>query len=201
MQLAELSDGPDDLYRSNIQISELNALNACIAIIRFKQMRGFYLEEVPYYHVLFDVGDMKTVGSFQDPVKFRLERVHYIPAVLEPRVLYISEEFGIAMHLCPCGCGCKVKTPLGPTEWSVEETAEGPTVRPSIGNWQQPCKSHYFIHRGEVVWSPKWSPEQIEAGRRVEEARRTAYFAARYRKKGFVGRLFSFTRKVFRIGE
>ena len=84
MQLAELSDGPDDTYRSNIQISELNALNAALAIIKFKQLRGFYFEEVPYYHLLLDVGDMKTVGSFHDPIRFRLQRVHYMPAVLEP---------------------------------------------------------------------------------------------------------------------
>ena len=61
--LAELSDGPNDLYRSNIQISELNALNACMAIIRFKQLRGFYFEELPYYHLLFEVGDLKVVGE------------------------------------------------------------------------------------------------------------------------------------------
>ncbi len=198
MKLAELSDSPDGLYRSNIQISELNALNACLAVMRFKQARGFYLEEVPYFNVLFDIGDMKTVGSFQDPIRFRLQHVQYMPAVLEPRVLYVAEEFDIAMHLCPCGCGSKVKTPLGPTEWSIEETAEGPTVRPSIGNWQQPCKSHYAIHRGAVVWSLRWSPQQIEAGRRAEEANRLAYYAALYRKKGIIGRLLRFARKAFR---
>jgi hypothetical protein len=196
MQLAELSDSPGDLYRSNIQISELNALNACLAVIRFKQLRGFYLEEIPYYHVLFDVGDMKTVGSFHDPKRIRLQRVHYMPAVLEPWILYVSEEFDIAMHLCACGCGTVVKTPLGPAEWSVEETAEGPSMHPSIGNWQQPCRSHYFIQRGEIVWARKWSPQQIEAGRRAEEVRRNVYFAALYRKKGFIGRLMRFTKKV-----
>ena len=168
-----------------------------MAVLRYKQLRGFYLEEVPYYHVLFDVGDMKTVGSFQEPVRFRLQRVQYMPAVLEPRVLYVSDEFDIAMHLCACGCGSKVKTPLGPTEWSIEETPEGPTVRPSIGNLQQPCKSHYLIHRGEVVWSLKWSPEQIDAGRRADEARRLAYYAALHRKKGIFSRLLGFARRVF----
>lgn len=28
--LAEMSDQPDDIYRTNIQISEINALNACL---------------------------------------------------------------------------------------------------------------------------------------------------------------------------
>jgi uncharacterized protein DUF6791/ThiF family protein len=61
--LAELKDQPDDLYRANIQIGELNALNAVLAIIRFKQLRGFYFEEISYYHLLFEIGDLKVVGS------------------------------------------------------------------------------------------------------------------------------------------
>lgn len=61
--LAELVDRPDDLYRSNIQIGELNALNACLAILRFKQLRGFYYEEQPYYHLLFGVGDLSVAGD------------------------------------------------------------------------------------------------------------------------------------------
>ncbi len=36
------TDAPDDVYKSNIQIAELNALNAALAVIRFKQIRGFY---------------------------------------------------------------------------------------------------------------------------------------------------------------
>ena len=63
--LAELTKSLDDAYRVNIQISELNALNACLAVIRFKQLRGFYFEEIPYYQLLFEVGDLKVVGEFQ----------------------------------------------------------------------------------------------------------------------------------------
>jgi len=61
--LAELADTPDDLYRSNIQIGELNALNACLAAIKFKQLRGFYFEELPYYHFLLELADLKIVGT------------------------------------------------------------------------------------------------------------------------------------------
>lgn len=63
MGLAETSDQPDDIYRTNIQISEINALNACLAVIRFKQLRGFYLEETPYYHLLLEIADLKVVGE------------------------------------------------------------------------------------------------------------------------------------------
>lgn len=61
--LAELVDGADDLYRTNIQIGELNALNACLAVIRFKQLRGFYGEESSYYHLLLGVGDLRILGD------------------------------------------------------------------------------------------------------------------------------------------
>lgn len=61
--LAELADRPEDLYRANIQISELNGLNACLAVLRFKQLRGFYFEEFPYYNLLFEICDLKIVGE------------------------------------------------------------------------------------------------------------------------------------------
>ena len=99
-----------------------------------------------------------------------------MPKELEPGVLYVSEEFETAAHLCACGCGSKIRTPLGPIGWSFDETPAGPSRSPSIGNWQQPCQSHYWIHRGELVWSGQWTPEQIEAGRRREHERRVAYY-------------------------
>lgn len=60
--LAELADHPDDLYRANIQIGELNALNACLAVIKFKQLRGFYSADVPSYHLLFGIADLKIAS-------------------------------------------------------------------------------------------------------------------------------------------
>jgi hypothetical protein len=109
-------------------------------------------------------------------MKFELQRVHYMPKELKPGVLYVSDEFDIAIHLCACGCGSKVKTPLGPTEWSVRETKSGPSLWPSVGNWQQPCQSHYWIDYGTIKWAAKWTPEQIESGRQHEEARRRDYY-------------------------
>lgn len=64
--LAPTADDPADEYRTNIQIGELNALNACLAVMRFKQLRGFYLEEVPSYHLLFKAGDLKIIASSHD---------------------------------------------------------------------------------------------------------------------------------------
>lgn len=63
--LATLADIEDDLYHANIQISELNALNATLAVIRFKQLRGFYLDESDYCHMLLGIGDLKLAGESQ----------------------------------------------------------------------------------------------------------------------------------------
>ena len=121
-------------------------------------------------------------------MRIRLEHVRYMPGTLEPGVLYVSEEFGAAAHLCACGCGSKIRTPLGPTEWSVEDTAAGPTLEPSVGNWQLACQSHYLIADGEVIWAPQWTAEEIADGRRREEERRRKYYEALDRKRGGVVR-------------
>ncbi len=62
-RLAPLSDIPDDVYKNNIQISELNALNACLAIIKYKQLRGFYVDDNSYYHTLFNIDGLNCVGE------------------------------------------------------------------------------------------------------------------------------------------
>jgi len=62
-QLSPEIDEQNDLYRTNIQISELNALNACLAVIKFKQIKGFYKEENSFYHLLFEVSELKLYGE------------------------------------------------------------------------------------------------------------------------------------------
>jgi hypothetical protein len=111
-------------------------------------------------------------------MRIRLKRVHMMPAQLELGVLYVSEEFETAAHLCACGCGSKVRTPLGPTEWTFTDHPDGPSLDPSVGNWQRPCQAHYWIDRGEIEWSTQWNPQQIAAGRAAEDRRRDAYYSA-----------------------
>lgn len=60
MGLAPTADDAEDIYKSNIQIGELNALNAVLAVIKFKQLRGFYGDETPAYHLLFEIGTIKV---------------------------------------------------------------------------------------------------------------------------------------------
>lgn len=110
---------------------------------------------------------------------FTLRHVEFMPRELEPGILFVSQRFGVAGHLCACGCGNKVMTPLREMEWSLSELNGRPTLDPSIGNWQLACRSHYVIADGEVLWMPAWSQARVDAGRAREIARREAYFAAR----------------------
>lgn len=113
-------------------------------------------------------------------MEIKIQRVQYMPKELASGILYVSEEFDIAMHLCACGCGSKIRTPLGVTEWRVEETKDGVTLYPSVGNWQQKCQSHYWIHGGKVFWAESWSKEKVAAGRKREGQRRQVYYDSIY---------------------
>ncbi len=132
-------------------------------------------------------------------MKIEVQRIHYMPKDLKLGVLYVSDEFGIAAHLCPCGCGSKIRTPLGPIDWTLEETHNGPTLKPSVGNWQIPCQSHYWITEGKIEWSTKWTSDQIAAGYRAEEARRSDYYTALDRKRGgILQRLWNLISSLFK---
>ena len=48
--------GDNDLYASNIQIAELNSINAIFAVIRWKKHVGFYLNARNEHECTFDVG-------------------------------------------------------------------------------------------------------------------------------------------------
>jgi tRNA A37 threonylcarbamoyladenosine dehydratase len=43
-RIAFVGNGQDDVYSKNIQIAELNALNAALAVIKWKKLFGFYLD-------------------------------------------------------------------------------------------------------------------------------------------------------------
>lgn len=106
----------------------------------------------------------------------KLFHVEYLPKELEPGIFYVSKEFKVAGHLCPCGCGNKIITPLGRMEWKFSENNGEATLYPSIGNWQLPCRSHYWIRKGKIKWSYSWSDERIEKGRKAEEEKRKQYY-------------------------
>lgn len=99
-----------------------------------------------------------------------------IPDVLEEHVIYISLEYKTIAHLCPSGCGNKVVLNIAPIGWSVMFDGDTVTLSPSIGNWNLPCKSHYWIRRSEVKWAPELTSEQIEKGRMFEDLDTRDYY-------------------------
>ena len=66
MQLAPTHDAQDDIYKANIQIAELNALNASLAVILYKKHLGFYVDDEPLYNLLFEIGDMHVMRQGDD---------------------------------------------------------------------------------------------------------------------------------------
>ena len=78
----------------------------------------------------------------------------YIPEQLEEGILYISEEFQIAIHLCACGCKRQTVTPLENDGWALTKNNQKVTLRPSIGNFmgENPYHSHYYITDNKIQW-------------------------------------------------
>ena len=110
----------------------------------------------------------------------RLEHrfVRHIPEKAEPGVLYISIEYATAVHSCCCGCGEEVVTPFTPTDWSMIYDGDSVTLRPSIGNWNMACRSHYLIIKNRVIEAKPWSKKQIEKEKKRDKAAKAQYFEA-----------------------
>lgn len=114
-------------------------------------------------------------------LSFRPAFVDEVPDELSHGVLYVSIEHASMIHLCACGCGSEVVLPLTPEDWKLTYDGEHVSVSPSVGNWSLPCRSHYFIRSGEVVWAGDWSEERIHDGRNADLVRK----AKRYDGDGF----------------
>jgi hypothetical protein len=93
------------------------------------------------------------------------EFVEYVPEKVEEGKVYVSIPFKVVMHVCCCGCGVEVATPISPADWQL--TFDGDTVSlwPSIGNWGLPCQSHYWIEEDRVVWAASWTKKEIASAR------------------------------------
>jgi hypothetical protein len=113
----------------------------------------------------------------------RPQFVEFIPEELEEGVLYISQTYRTAVHRCCCGCGREVVTPLSPADWTLEVINGAVTLRPSVGNWSLPCRSHYIIREGKVVWARDMSRDEIERGRIHDQHLRDVRFAEVNRQK------------------
>ena len=108
----------------------------------------------------------------------RHEFVDLIPDDMAEGVLYVSVQYATATHKCACGCGKLVVTPIRPTDWTMIWDRDTITLSPSIGNWNFPCRSHYFIRENKIIWARKWSDLEIKAGRHKDKARKDRYYSA-----------------------
>ena len=193
--------GDDAEYDTNLQVDELNALTANLAIIRYKKFLGFYADVEDERHTVFvvnsgdlhhrygtsddldgrgdggrggdDVGGLRVVEDEHDEVsdglastssrskpltprppatgKRRMKAMSLntvftesIPAQPEPATFYISMEYQTAVHLCACGCGAKVVTPLGPKDWIL--TFDGTVSAASFGRQRSAALSVPLLH-------------------------------------------------------
>ncbi|MDB5824999.1 MAG: hypothetical protein JWR21_3703 [Herminiimonas sp.] len=104
--------------------------------------------------------------------------VVHLPEQLEAGVLYISEEFSLAAHLCCCGCGEEVSLPLNPARWSILRSRTGAvSVCPSVGNWKYNCGSHYWIRENQVIDAGPMSARAIEQVIERDKRDRNGYVA------------------------
>jgi len=107
---------------------------------------------------------------------FRHAFVDFIPDNLEAGVLYVSITYATAIHACACGCGKEIVTPITLTDWTMSFDGDSVSLDPSIGNWSLACRSHYWIRRGQVVWAPTWSDQEIQSARMTNRVRKELHF-------------------------
>ncbi len=64
VDLSEVSkEKEEDIYATNIQIAELNALNACYAVIKWKKYYGVYVCDGDAMHSLYNISDNRMTND------------------------------------------------------------------------------------------------------------------------------------------
>ncbi len=102
--------------------------------------------------------------------------VEFIPDIIEDGVLYISIDYGTAVHKCVCGCGNEVVTPLSPTDWELRFNGKTVSLSPSIGNWSFECRSHYWIRKSNIEFAESWTEKEIRSGRDNDFKRKQEFY-------------------------
>lgn len=94
---------------------------------------------------------MKTLNK----QKMKLSAVEFIPENLEPGILYYSEIYKTAAHICPCGCGKEYSVPISEDGWNISNI-DLLTIQPSFHH-RINCMAHYIISDGyaNIVNIPK----------------------------------------------
>ncbi len=112
--------------------------------------------------------------------KFELQVVRRLPDILREGILYVCFECNVVVHLCACGCGEKVVLQIDPDFWRVWYDGETVSLSPSIGNFQYPCRSHYWIEQNRVKWVYDKPENSVKQPKHKKK------------KSGFIKKLISF---------
>lgn len=103
--------------------------------------------------VLAELENSISIDTIKEKIEeFEIKSVERIPNRLESGILYVCLNHHVAVHLCACGCREKTVTPLGLCGWNLIFNENGLSLKPSIGNFQIACNSHYFITNNKVEW-------------------------------------------------
>ena len=89
----------------------------------------------------------------------------------------VSMEYATTSHLCFCGCGNTVVTPLSPTDWQLYFDGRNVSPTPSVGNWDFACRSHYWINNSQVQWALGWTQDQVDRAAALDSEVKGHYFA------------------------
>lgn len=90
--------------------------------------------------------------------------------------LYVCCRYRAVTHLCACGCGVEINTPLHPTGWTLRYDGVSVSLSPSVGNWSEKCQSHYWITNNRIRWCPTWPWDKILQTRRARDTELEHYF-------------------------
>lgn len=117
--------------------------------------------------------------------------VEEIPKTLEGGTLYVCCRYRAVAHLCACGCGTVVNTPLHPTQWTLVCDGVSVSLYPSIGSWSEDCRSHYWIRNNRIRWARRLSARKVTRDRQRSHRQSEAYYRRRagYTHAGTSGRL------------
>lgn len=97
--------------------------------------------------------------------KFKVEFVDKIPSNLKDGILYVCISCNVIVHRCACECGERTVTPIDKKYgWVMKYDGQAITLRPSIGNFSIPCRSHYYITDNNVEWLESYQQKNNKKG-------------------------------------
>ena len=64
------------------------------------------------------------------------------------------------------------------SQWTLSFDGKSISLHPSVGNWNFPCRSHYWIRNNQVLWAKQWTKAQIAAGQHLDAKAVRDEFAA-----------------------